>query len=89
MGTLRIVVDGTKCDGHGICLLVLPELIALDTWGYASLESDPIDDPKTIASAKRAVHACPAGALALTGAVGTGVPIPTGRARRVGRGLQA
>ena len=46
---VRIVVDGSKCDGHGICALVLPERISLDVWGYATIESDPIEDTRTLA----------------------------------------
>ena len=78
---IRIVVDGSRCDGHGICALVLPERISLDRWGYASLDSEPIADPKTLARARRAVHACPALALALVGPVDTAVRVR----RRIGR----
>ena len=63
--TNRIIVDGSRCDGRGICALILPERISLDRWGYASIESEPIHDPKSLARAKRAVLACPAQALTL------------------------
>ena len=66
-GPMRIVVDGSKCDGRGICALILPERIALDRWGFASLDADPIEDRKTLARASRAVRACPAQALSLVG----------------------
>lgn len=66
---IRIVVDGPKCDGHGICALVLPERISLDAWGYAAIDDEPIEDARTLARAKRAVCACPVGALALVGPV--------------------
>ena len=56
---VRVLVDGAKCDGHGICALILPERISLDAWGYASVESDPINSRRTLARAKRAVAACP------------------------------
>ena len=68
---IRIVVDGSRCDGHGICALVLPERISLDRWGYASLDGEPITDRTTLARAKRAVHACPALALSVVGPVDT------------------
>ncbi len=64
---IRIVVDGSKCDGHGICALVLPERVSLDAWGFAAIDDDPIKDSRTLARAKRAVCACPVGALALVG----------------------
>ncbi|MBW4029690.1 MAG: ferredoxin [Acidobacteria bacterium] len=64
---MRLVVDGSKCDGHGICTLVLPEVISLDPWGYAVLAPEPLDDARLIARARRVVRACPAGALTLLG----------------------
>ncbi|NNN09057.1 MAG: ferredoxin [Acidimicrobiaceae bacterium] len=60
-----IVVDGTRCDGHGICVLRLPERISLDQWGYASLDVEPIVRRSTLRRALRAVLACPNGALEL------------------------
>jgi ferredoxin len=66
---VRITVDGSKCDGHGICALVMPERISLDAWGYADVDGDPIEDTRTLARAKRAVSACPVQALALVGPV--------------------
>ena len=64
---VRLVVDGAKCDGHAICALVLAERISLDTWGFASLVDEPLVGEREIARARRAVRACPAGALTLLG----------------------
>lgn len=61
--TLRLVVNGAQCDGHGICALIIPERISLDQWGYASLDERPLDEESTLARARRAVSACPARAL--------------------------
>ena len=61
------MVDGAKCDGHAICALVLAERISLDTWGFASLVDEPLVGEREIARARRAVRACPAGALTLLG----------------------
>jgi ferredoxin len=57
-------LDRIRCDGHGLCAELVPELIALDDWGY------PIVKPGTIAlglleHARRAVDACPVLALKL------------------------
>jgi ferredoxin len=79
---VRIVVDGAKCDGHGICALVLPERISLDVWGYATIESDPIEDTRTLARAQRAVAACPVQALSLVGPVDAMVRRRPGAQRR-------
>jgi ferredoxin len=78
--SVRIVVDGSKCDGHGICALVMPERISLDAWGYADIDDDPIEDTRTLARAKRAVSACPVRALALVGPVDLVVRLGRGRA---------
>lgn len=64
---VRLVVDGSKCDAHGICALVLPEIISLDTWGFATIASEPLVEASLIDRARRVVRACPAGALSLVG----------------------
>ena len=66
-GEIRLVLDGSKCDGHGICALVLPERISLDKWGYADVDSTSWEDLRDIARARRVVRACPAKALTLVG----------------------
>jgi len=62
---VRVVIDGTRCDGHGICLLRLPERISLDEWGYAVVDDTPLAGRRSLARARRAVRACPAHALDL------------------------
>jgi ferredoxin len=59
--TLRLVVDPTACDGHGMCAELFPERIRLDDWGY------PIIDPQVPDGfevyARQAASACPKLAL--------------------------
>ena len=63
----RLQVDPIACTGHGLCAELLPELIALDQWGYPLLKEKPV--PLSLARrARRAVTDCPALALRLTGA---------------------
>jgi ferredoxin len=31
---VELAIDRTRCDGHGMCAELLPELIRLDDWGY-------------------------------------------------------
>jgi NADH:ubiquinone oxidoreductase subunit F (NADH-binding)/ferredoxin len=58
----RLVVDWTRCDGHGLCAHVVPELIRLDSFGYPSLPDAPV--PAFLESgARKAVSMCPALAL--------------------------
>ncbi len=58
-------VDFAACDGHGLCAELLPELVALDEWGYPVLTSQDVPAALT-ADARRAVAACPVMALRLT-----------------------
>ena len=32
-----LAVDFAACDGHGLCVELLPELVGLDEWGYPVL----------------------------------------------------
>jgi len=66
-GEIRLVINGSLCDGHGICALVMPERVSLDVWGYASVDATPLDDAQLIARGRRVVRACPAKALSLSG----------------------
>jgi ferredoxin len=63
--TWHLEIDAAICDGHGICALCCSERIGLDEWGYASVNTDPIADGRTLARARRAVAACPERALVL------------------------
>ncbi len=61
---VRIVVDPTMCDGHGLCAELLPERIHLDRWGYPIVDGAEL--PLSLRDhAKRAVDACPRLALHL------------------------
>jgi ferredoxin len=62
---MRVEVDPIACDGHGLCAELLPELIALDEWGYP-LIADAEVPPELEALARRAVSVCPTLALRLT-----------------------
>ncbi|MBO0831946.1 MAG: ferredoxin [Actinobacteria bacterium] len=61
---LRLEVDPIACDAHGLCADLLPELIALDEWGYPIIDNRV--PPGLAAHAKRAVSACPSLALRLS-----------------------
>jgi ferredoxin len=61
----RLQVNPVACAGHGACAELLPELIALDEWGYPIVADQPV--PRGLErEARRAVTACPALALALS-----------------------
>jgi ferredoxin len=60
----QLAVDRIKCDGHGLCAELLPELIRLDDWGYPIISAGSIPD-HLLPHAKRATEQCPVLALAL------------------------
>ncbi|WP_173079596.1 NADH-quinone oxidoreductase subunit NuoF family protein [Phytohabitans rumicis] len=65
-GVGKLVVDWTRCDGHGLCAHLVPELIRLDGNGYPAIADTPV--PAWLeADARRAVDMCPGLALRLTG----------------------
>ena len=57
-------IDRIRCDGHGLCAELLPELISLDDWGYPIIKPGHIP-PSVLEHARRAVDACPVLALRL------------------------
>jgi NADH:ubiquinone oxidoreductase subunit F (NADH-binding)/ferredoxin len=60
----RLAVDWARCDGHGLCAHIVPELIRLDGNGYPSFPDTPV--PVWLeAEARKAVNMCPALALRL------------------------
>ncbi|TMD89473.1 MAG: ferredoxin [Chloroflexi bacterium] len=61
---LHLSIDRIKCDGHGLCAELLPELIRLDDWGYPIIAPGPVPD-HLLPLAQRAVATCPVLALAL------------------------
>jgi ferredoxin len=62
--TQRLEIDWTRCDGHGLCHALLPERIGVDEWGFPVLRDGAVRDTD-VPTARRAVAACPALALAL------------------------
>jgi ferredoxin len=58
---MRLEVDWTRCDGHGVCAALLPQQITRDEWGFPLVGPAIASDPDL----RRAVAACPALALRL------------------------
>ena len=64
-GETQLTVDWTRCQGHGLCARVVPELVRLDEHGYPEFLDAPV--PFWLSrDAKQAVDMCPALALSLT-----------------------
>jgi ferredoxin len=78
-GPQRLVVDWPRCDAHGLCAELLPELVTLDEWGYPVVADGPVPEGLR-REAVRARDACPAVALRLqplTGAAPVSPPDPS------------
>jgi ferredoxin len=74
----RLVLDASRCDGHGICALLCSERVRLDDWGYAAVEHGPIHERAVVRRAARAVAACPEGALTLVEVPRDPAQVPAG-----------
>jgi ferredoxin len=57
-------IDRIRCDGHGLCAELLPELISLDDWGFPIIKAGTLPS-RLVEHARRAVDACPVLALRL------------------------
>ena len=64
---MKLDIDWTRCDGHGLCAALLPDRISPDEWGFPLLLGEPLA-PAELGAARRTVAACPALALRLTDA---------------------
>jgi ferredoxin len=54
----RLVVDWTRCDGHGLCAALAPDHVGLDEWGFPVIDPDLPEG-----EARRLAQACPVLAL--------------------------
>jgi ferredoxin len=62
---MKLSVDPTICQGHGLCAAEAPELIELDDSGYATVLGDGEVPEALVVVAQKAVDLCPASALRL------------------------
>ena len=59
----RLCVDYDRCEGHGQCVFVAPDLLHLDDDGKLILDQADISD--CVELAEKAVNSCPTSALHL------------------------
>ncbi len=61
---MKLQIDWTRCDGHGMCAELLPGRVTRDEWGFPLIGSSPVTsaDEKQV---RRAIGVCPALALRL------------------------
>jgi ferredoxin len=63
---MRITVDPGACDGFGYCVEMLPELMAIDEWGFPVVTGPQVPGG-LLEAARQAARACPRRALLLSG----------------------
>ena len=61
---MKIRVDAGKCQGHGMCNAVAPEVFPLDDVGFCHVEDEEVPVSKE-AQARRGQQACPERAIEL------------------------
>ena len=64
----RLHIDWTRCDGHGSCVELLPEVLTTDPFGFPATRSgerDPVIARRDSSAARHAVRNCPVMALQL------------------------
>jgi ferredoxin len=61
---MRVIVDAGRCQAHGQCNFVCPEIFKLDEWGYAFTESEEVPEGMET-PARQAANACPERAISL------------------------
>lgn len=61
---MELKVDSTRCQGHGQCAAVAPELFELDADGYARVRRAPVS-AEDRAAAQDAEVMCPEQAIVL------------------------
>lgn len=60
---MKIVLDRPRCEGHGLCEEVAPQLMHLDDDGELVLDVEIVDGD--LDAARAAVRVCPVAALKL------------------------
>lgn len=61
----RLVVDGSKCQGHNRCQRLIPDLVEIDDLGFAHASGSGVVPPELAEKARLAVRNCPEFALRL------------------------
>jgi ferredoxin len=59
---MRLVVDADRCEGHGLCEQIAPEVFALDDTDTSRVLHD-VPPERLMPAAEAAVRICPVAAL--------------------------
>ena len=67
---MKIHIDGERCQGHGRCYALAPELVEPDDLGNGQVKGDGNVPPDQMEAAELAVKNCPENAINLVEAGG-------------------
>jgi ferredoxin len=70
---MKLGIDWTRCDGHGLCAALLPSRISADEWGFPVIAAAPVR-AQEVNAIRRAIGVGPALALRLAEGVRTDRP---------------
>jgi ferredoxin len=59
---MKLIIDRDRCEGHGLCAEMAPELLHLDEAGDLIIASGELP-MSSISAAEAAAHVCPVAAL--------------------------
>jgi ferredoxin len=62
--TMHVTIDLAKCQGHGRCAILAPEVFDVDDLGKARVTADPVPE-ESRAAVEEAAFSCPEGAIRL------------------------
>ncbi|HEX3964163.1 MAG TPA: ferredoxin [Trebonia sp.] len=63
---MKISIDAARCQGHGRCYELAPDLFTDDEWGRGSVITPDVR-PEQAGQANTAVNACPERAISIDG----------------------
>ena len=59
---MKVRIDSTRCQGHGQCVFLCPEVFAADEQGFGTVPREEVP-PDAEADVARAEACCPEGAI--------------------------
>ena len=62
---MKLQIDSARCQGHGRCYDLVPELFGEDDEGYGTVLGTGVVPPDKVQQARRAVANCPERAIDL------------------------
>lgn len=62
----NVTIDRERCQGHGRCALIAPDLFDMDDLGIGVLLTEPVP-AEGVDEAREAALSCPEGAITLGG----------------------